>query len=291
MQPVIKWSGSKRSQAEDIVGYIPDKNYNTYYEPFCGGCSILAYIIEREALANKFKSFICSDLNKDLINSYNFIKFNPDKIIKDYYDNWNEMNKETNSKDDKRKYFELIRERLNKKHEPSDFIFVMRTTTNGMPRYNKKGEFNNSFHITRNGITPDKFENIVHQWNHYLNKYDVQFIHQSFDKINPSENDLVYLDPPYANTKGMYFSNFDNTSLFTFLSHLKCDWLMSYDGIAGNINLVSEVPENLFKRHLFIESGNSSFRRVIGKDKNCNVKESLYLSYEPDTMMENSYLF
>ena len=36
-QPVIKWSGSKRSQANDILKFFP-KQINTYYEPFCGGC-------------------------------------------------------------------------------------------------------------------------------------------------------------------------------------------------------------------------------------------------------------
>lgn len=40
LQPVIKWSGSKRSQAEEIISYFP-RNYNTYYEPFIGGGSIL----------------------------------------------------------------------------------------------------------------------------------------------------------------------------------------------------------------------------------------------------------
>lgn len=40
-QPVVKWSGSKRSQSETIVSKIERKQYNTYYEPFCGGCSII----------------------------------------------------------------------------------------------------------------------------------------------------------------------------------------------------------------------------------------------------------
>ena len=38
-QPVIKWSGSKRSQANDILKFFP-KQINTYYEPFCGGMNM-----------------------------------------------------------------------------------------------------------------------------------------------------------------------------------------------------------------------------------------------------------
>lgn len=282
MQPIIKWSGSKHTQAQSIISYIPDKEYDTYYEPFCGSCSILAYIIERERYTGKFKRFICSDLNNDLIASYNMIKENPDKVIMDYACHWSNLNKKSNSIEDKKSYFNWVREKLNREHNPSDFIFIMRTTTNGMPRYNSNGDFNNSFHVTRDGITPDKFEKIVKKWNRLLNKYDVEFICQSFENIKPGENDLVYLDPPYANTKGMYFGGFDSTALFTFLGTLRCDWLLSYDGIAGSKDMTVKVPEMLYKKHLFINSGNSSFRRVIGKDRKCNVLESLYLSYEPE---------
>lgn len=35
-QPVIKWTGSKRSQTEEIIKHFPNK-INTYYEPCCGG--------------------------------------------------------------------------------------------------------------------------------------------------------------------------------------------------------------------------------------------------------------
>ena len=36
MQPVIKWTGSKRSQAGKIISFMPNK-IDTYYEPFVGG--------------------------------------------------------------------------------------------------------------------------------------------------------------------------------------------------------------------------------------------------------------
>lgn len=282
MQPVIKWSGSKRSQAHDITIYI-QREYDTYYEPFCGSCAVLAYILERENnLVTRFKHFVCSDLNPDLINSYNLIKSNPSTVANAYEVMWRELNQKKYTLDDKRMYFEQIRERLNRTHNPLDFIFVMRTTTNGMPRYNKQGEFNNSFHITRNGIEPEKFKKIVNRWSVLLNKYNVQFVCQSFEKITPGKDDLVYLDPPYAGTKGMYYGNFDNQALIAFLRGLECDWMLSYDGIAGKCDLTVDLPKDLYKEHLYLESGNSSFRRVIGKDKHCNVQESLYLNFEPE---------
>jgi DNA adenine methylase len=38
-QPIIKWTGSKRFLADEIIEYFPS-NIETYYEPFVGGGSV-----------------------------------------------------------------------------------------------------------------------------------------------------------------------------------------------------------------------------------------------------------
>lgn len=38
-KPVIKWSGSKRSQSDEILKHFPNE-IDTYFEPFVGGGSI-----------------------------------------------------------------------------------------------------------------------------------------------------------------------------------------------------------------------------------------------------------
>lgn len=275
--PVIKWSGSKRSQAKTITDLI-NKNYQTYYEPFCGSCAVLVKLLEQNTSIHRF---VCSDINADLIKTWNAVKTNPQSLINGYRFMWGELNK-AKDMEQKKKYFESIRERLNKNHAPVDFLFIMRTATNGMPRYNKDGDFNNSFHITRPGINPDTLETIIKKWNGLLNKYDVQFVCQDYREIHPTEYDVCYFDPPYANTKGMYYGKIDESSLFSFLGTLQSDWLLSYNGYAGNDNLLVNVPETLYKQHILIDSGNSSFRRVIGNNRFCNVKESLYLNFEPE---------
>lgn len=80
-QPVVKWSGSKRSQSETIVSKIERKQYNTYYEPFCGGCSILFQILHSDI---EFKNYICSDINKGLIDLWKLIKSDPKLVIDTY---------------------------------------------------------------------------------------------------------------------------------------------------------------------------------------------------------------
>lgn len=273
LQPIIKWSGSKRSQAKEITSYIT-KNYNTYYEPFCGGCSVLFYILNN--CPNKFKHFICSDINKELIDTFNMIKNMPSTILETYEYFWQELNKDNNL-ERKKEYFNFIRHQFNLERNPCLFFFLMRTTTNGMPRYNSKGEFNNSFHITRNGIEPKRLKPILTHWFNLLNEYNVEFIHQPFIDIKTNGDDFIYLDPPYYNTKGMYYGTIDYSQLWTFLENQKCDYMLSFDGIAGNENNIVNIPKNLYNNHILLNSGNSSFRRVIGKSKNTNVLESLYI--------------
>lgn len=273
LNPIVKWSGSKRSQASKIVSFI-NKSYDTYYEPFCGGCSVLFYILNYSP--DKFLRYVCSDVNKDLINVFNIIKNHPEDILESYEILWNELNKDSNI-ERKKCFFNNVRERFNKLKDPLLFFFIMRTTTNGMPRYNSKGEFNNSFHITRNGIDPDNLRKVLFDWSNLLNKYDVNFIHQSYDNVEANVNDFMYLDPPYFNTKGMYYGSIDYKKLWKFLEKQECDYILSFDGIAGGNNLVVDVPKNVYNKHLLIESGNSSFRRVIGKSKNTLVLESLYI--------------
>lgn len=52
---------------------------------------------------------------------------------------------------------------------------------------------------------------------------------------------------------------------------------MSYNGISGNDNKIFDVPENVYDEHILIKSGNSSFKRLIEKDKDAIVYESLYI--------------
>lgn len=273
-QPVIKWSGSKRSQSNELLSMFPNE-FDTYYEPFVGGGSMLMALLKSDKLV---KNYICSDINKDLIELWNYIKQYPKEVSEHYNTLWNELNKD-DDRTRKKKFFELIREKYNHEHNPLDFMFIMRTTTNGMPRYNLNGEFNNSFHVTRNGIIPSKLEKIIYYWSKMLNDNNVTFICQDYKSISPNENDFVYLDPPYANTKGMYYGAIDNDELFKFLRNLKCKWMMSFDGISGDVDNTYNVPTDIYKEHKYIKSGNSSFKRTIGKSNDSIVYESLYKNF------------
>lgn len=271
-QPAIKWSGSKRSQCDEIIKYFPQE-IDTYYESFLGGGSVAYRLMNSNIKVNKF---ILSDLNGDLINLYKLIQQDYLSIIFHYESLWNELNKDSDF-ERKKLYFAEIRKRLNEKHDPKDFMFIMRTTTNGMPRYNSDGDFNNSFHVTRNGIEPFRLKKILNEWNNVLNNHNVEFINASYNTFNPTEKDFCYYDPPYANTKGMYFGAINNDKFFNFLSSLKCPYCFSFDGFCEDEDSTYNVPKSIYDEHIYLKSGNSSFRRVIGNDTDKTVYESLYL--------------
>lgn len=270
-QPCIKWSGSKRTQANKILEYFP-REIETYYEPFCGGASVFRALADSDI---KVKRFVLSDTNPDLMNLWRRIKELPKMVVDTYRVLWAEMfEKDTVSK--KREFYNTIREEYNKTYNPCIFMFLMRTCYNGMPRFNKQGKFNTPYHLNRDGINPLKLEDIIYDWHRALNEQDVELERCDYTEINPEKGDFVYLDPPYNGTKGLYMGPFDSGKMFDWIRDLDCGWALSYNGKAGGDDNTFAVPENLYDGHVYLESGNSSFRRIVESSRNTYVKESLY---------------
>lgn len=270
---VIKWSGSKRTLAPQLLKYFP-KEIDTYYEPFVGGGSVLRALLNDTSI--KVKRYICVDNDVNLISLWNAIKERPCDVADRYEHLWQDFNK-TKDISYRKQYFESVRKRLNETHDPLDFMFIMRTCVNGLPRYNKNGEFNTSCHFTRNGIEPHKLRKIIFDWSQQLNEKNVEFRCDTYLNVHPTENDFCYLDPPYANTHGMYQGGFDNLQLFEWIESLPCKYVMNYDGIRGKVNNTYEVPQNLYSRHVYLYSGLSSYRRVMNGNKTDAVHESVYV--------------
>lgn len=269
----MKWSGSKDSQSSNIIEHFP-KDINNYYEPFVGGGSVFLNLLEREDV--KINNYVLSDINNELIEIYKLIQNNPDKLISKY----NEHYKIFNSSDieQRKKYFMNVRKLFNEQPSPENFYFIMRTTTNGMPRYNRKGEFNNSCHFSRPGMNPTDVEKIIKKYNKLFNENDIAFLCSDYKELKvENENDFIYLDPPYENTKGMYFGGFNNVDFINWLNNLNCKYALSYDGKVNDEEIEHVSPN--YVRHFYLTSGNSSFRRVVGNSNDSIVSESLYLNY------------
>lgn len=266
MQPIIKWSGSKRSQAKKIIALFP-KNINCYFEPFLGSGAILGNLSPKKAA--------CGDISKPLIQLWNTIKKDPDIVYKEYKSRWNKLQKY------KYKYFYKIRDRFNKNKSPHDFLFLTRTCVNGLIRFNNKGEFNNSFHHSRKGIEPERFKNILYQWSTKIKNYYFYNTDYEITTKKAKDGDFVYLDPPYLNTKSRYEKQIDLHQFVNYLRDLNSrgvKFALSFDGIRGEKTFFADIPKDIYKRHILINSGLSPFNKVQNK-KIEQVFESLYLNY------------
>lgn len=271
LKPVIKWSGSKRSQLSVLGEHLP-VHIEKYIEPFVGGGSVFGYLLLRGGV----EKFEISDLNSDLIKLWKSIQNTPDQLVNHYNEVWKGL-KACENLGDKKTYYNVIRERLNEEHNPYDFMFILRTCVNGMPRYSNSGRFNTSYHLNRDGMKPETLKSIVFEWSELINNNRVTFENKSYSSIKTDSKDFMYLDPPYANTKGMYFGGFDNLKFFNWLSGQEANWLLSYDGKSGDVDSTYQVPKELYSIHKYLKAGNSSFKRTMTGNKDAQVYESLYI--------------
>ena len=274
---LVKWIGSKRIQSEEIVQYFPNF-IDTYYEPFCGGCSVLFQLLSSP---NHFVNrCVCSDINGDLIDLWNTIKRDPDGLYEEYVRMWTEMGT-FEDKQDKRKYFEMVREEFNQTRSPYCYFFLLRTCTNGIPRYNKYGQFNNTLHLTRDGVKPKIIKKVIYRWSELLNKHNVIFKRCDYRAIldEVSEDDFIYLDPPYEMTRstGKYFGSIDYQDLFDRISMLNMrgvKYALSFD----NVDDTLIIPDDCYENKVNIVSKNSGYRRTLLRMDSKDVYENLYVN-------------
>ncbi|MFN0017069.1 MAG: Dam family site-specific DNA-(adenine-N6)-methyltransferase [Pirellulaceae bacterium] len=277
---LLKWTGSKRSQAQAIAKLIPQNT--RYLEPFLGGGAVM-YLAGR-------KGAIGGDLYSPLIEFWNIVKNSPHELCENYSEQWSLLQDELRSvKHDQLeaeqglpKYYYAVRQRFNKNPNPHDLNFLMRTCVNGIVRFNEDGEFNNSFHLSRPGMEPRRFQKAVALWHRAV--ANVEFICQDYETTlsTAAAGDFVYLDPPYAGSRQRYVADLDIEKLFRVLESLNSrgiKWGLSFDGTRGDCDLKYEVPQELYRRVILLPSGNSPVNKVLNGPVEM-VYESLYTNFE-----------
>ena len=185
-KPFVKWVGGKRQLLRQFreLGLYPPEDFNpitnTYYEPFVGGGAVFFDLLPKNAEL--------SDLNNELVITYNVIKNNVDELIqslqKHIYD--------------KEYYLEVRAKKIDDLSDvevASRFIFLNRTGFNGLYRVNKSGQFNVPFGRYNNPVICD--EDNLRRVSNALQ--DVTITHQDYKHVlkTAKSGDFIYLDPPY----------------------------------------------------------------------------------------------
>ena len=201
IKPFVKWAGGKNSLIPQITKYYPlalkNGSIEKYIEPFVGAGAVLIDILQNY----KVKEAYAFDINKDLINCYQVIKYKVEDLIQ-------ELGKK--EKDflvldtkERQEYFYNIRAEYNSYlieneiniKRASEFIFLNRTCFNGLYRVNKEGKFNVPCGKYKNPTICDSnnlrkvaklIKNVTFEYGDY--KKSERFV---------NENTFVYMDPPY----------------------------------------------------------------------------------------------
>jgi len=202
MNPVIKWAGGKTQLLSTIIPLLP-KLIKKYYEPFGGGCALLLNIDFDKAYIN--------DLNEHLMHLYSVIKNSPNLLIRELKKYENDENSLT------RKYFNKVREEYNKHitkkikniKTAAMFIYLNKTSFNGLYRVNSNGLYNVPFNGRKTKNIFSK-ENILE-----ISKYlkNINILNDDFSKAckYARKGDFIFFDPPYAPLNGTTFTSYTET--------------------------------------------------------------------------------
>lgn len=185
-KPFVKWVGGKRQLLEQFkrMNLYPPEKFNPktgkYFEPFVGGGAVFFDLLPQKAFL--------SDLNNELVITYNIIKNDVESLIKS-------LKKHQNTKE----YFLKTRaqdvSKLSEVEIASRFIYLNRTCFNGLYRVNSQGGFNVPFAGNKNPLICDEIN---------LRKISKALKHVEIKKQDYKEvlkkaknGDFVYFDPPY----------------------------------------------------------------------------------------------
>lgn len=197
-RPFIKWAGGKTALLSELLKRVPP-NYGTYHEPFLGGGALFFALQPKRAI-------LC-DVNARLIRTYAAVKYNVDNLVtmlKSY--------KEQHSED----FYYATRFNM---HTPielfslalvgAQFIYLNKTSFNGLWRENRAGKFN---------VPCGKYKNPA-----ILDEENLRACSQALQaaeglgtgdfrqtSIEPQPGDLWYADPPYVSVSDT--SNFTGYS-------------------------------------------------------------------------------
>jgi len=178
--PLIKWAGGKGQLIFQIQPFLPGRTTNFYIEPFVGGGAMYFHLQPPKA--------VLVDNNPELINFYTVVRDNLDSLLI-------KLAGHENSKE----YYYRIRalepETMDPVDRASRFLYLNKTSYNGLYRVNKQGRHNVPFGRYKNPRIIDReklsLANVLLQ-NSMLIFGDFS---SALDFARPGA--FVYLDPPY----------------------------------------------------------------------------------------------
>jgi len=309
-KPFLKWAGGKNQLLGQFENYYPGElrkgKIEIYIEPFIGGGAVFFELIQKYNIRSSY----ISDVNKNLILTYQVIQQQPDillEFLEQYqkeYDNTAEE-KRSHLFLSMRKHFNCQQFEINYKKfsdnwipRAAQLIFLNKTCFNGLFRLNSKGEFNVPFGKYKNPKIID-INNIL-SVSEVLQNTEILIsdYKNCFDRAD--EKTFVYFDPPYrpvsrtasfTSYAGFIFTEREQIELADFFR--KLDTEKHSKLMLSNSDPKNENPDDDFFEKIY--NGYNLHRvhanRMINckADKRGQINEIVITSYEyePQTMALN----
>lgn len=228
-KPFLRWAGGKAWLLPIVAEIVKGRTFRRYHEPFLGGGSIFLGF-------DRFQEASLSDLNADLITTYQCIRDNPQRVLSVLHDfeRTEAAYYALRSKTYKDPCFTAAR-----------FLYLNYHSYNGIYRVNSKGLYNVPYG-RRNPIEYDSydFEQIsVKLTTTEIRCCDFGDIRQSIRK-----NDLVYLDPPYTVSHNHNGFIEYNETIFRLADQHRLNELIEYIESKGAYFILSNAAHDAIRR-------------------------------------------
>ena len=205
LKTFVRWPGNKTKHLKKILKYIPD-DYNTYIEPFIGSGSLFLYL--------EPEKWIINDLNTDLINIWNYVKNDPEKLIKALKKFAKTMRTKTET--EKKIYCEKLTDKLNssklsKNKRTETYLLMLFSSFLGLISSEDRFYFKGLEREIKNdnySFIKDRYTDNLHDVSDFLNETSGQIYNKDYRYVlsKTKKDDFVFLDPPYIEEHDYGFS-------------------------------------------------------------------------------------
>lgn len=190
----LNYVGGKFKLLPQILPFFPDK-INSFIDLFGGGFNVGINVKSNKIIYND----LCWQV-VELLSTMKFMSLEEQlNMIKSY------INKYNLSKENQDGFLELRKE-YNKNPSPILFYTLICYSFNNQIRFNSKGEYNMPFGKNRSSFNLT-LENKYIKFVNELHNKNINFFSKDFRELkikNLSQNDFIYVDPPYYNSIASY---------------------------------------------------------------------------------------
>ncbi len=251
---LLKWVGNKQKQADAIINYFPE-HFGTYFEPFLGSGGVLGVLAPKRAVA--------SDTFAPLVEIWQTLHEDKEALKRQYAQRHALI-----FQLGKKAAYEKVLASYNVRPNGADLLFLCRACYGGVVRFRKHDGFMSTPVGAHDPVSPESFDRRVDIW--HARTQGARFLHLDFaDAMDRAQRgDLVYCDPPYADSQAILYGAqaFSLRRLFDSIAACKARGgyvALSIDGTKWSGRKVCDVPvpDGLFEREASISVGRSMLKR------------------------------